>query len=203
MKNAFDLVAQYQKRGKDIFYKAKKTDFTRILKVLQIVENLDEANAKVDRMWELLVELVLFSRSKKHRAPVEILRSFIKASGDGKQHHNPISPAELNGLRRVFRFLIKAYKNKSLYGSRLAQNQIHFYTMITSIISRDLLKQHGESQLIEKLVTFGSLLNENAKPPKNLKKIMDDYLELAAKHTTHPGRRADRESLFSQAIDLL
>ena len=53
----FDLIALREKRGKDVLYKPKnKSDFTRVLKRLQVVANLLDSNSKVDGMWELLVE---------------------------------------------------------------------------------------------------------------------------------------------------
>jgi hypothetical protein len=108
LRNVFNLIAERQKRGEALFYRAKRNEFTGVLKRLQIVANLPDGNSKVDRMWERLMEIVLFSRSKKHRTPVEILKSFIK-SGE----NNPrLEASEQRNLRRVFRFLNAAYKTQ-------------------------------------------------------------------------------------------
>jgi hypothetical protein len=153
LKDVFAMIAQKEKRGKDMLYKAKNNDFTRVLKHLQVVENLRDANSKVDRMWELLVEIILFSRTRKHRNPVEILKSFIRTGQEGQEK---VSVSEQKKLRRLFRFFVKAYKDVMLSGTRLATNQIHFYTVITSVIGGGLLANYGEGDLIRRLAEFGN-----------------------------------------------
>ncbi len=200
--NVFDLVARKEKRKKDMFYKAKHTDFTKILKTLQTVENLQDPNSKVDRMWELLVEITLFLRTKAHRNPVEILKSFIRATKE--QSQAKLSSTEERELRALFHFLVKAYKNNDLLETRLATNQIHFYTMVTSIIARDLLSTLPQEELIRKLAAFGQILDKKiAAPTKELGVIMRSYRELSEKQTTHVGRRAERQNKFMEAIDAL
>lgn len=90
-------------------------------------------------MWERLLEVVSFVRTKKHRQPVEILKSFIKtrAQRDATPEAR-ISAAEMKTLRRLFRFLTKAYRN-GLGQTPLATDQTHFYTMFTSLLSGELL----------------------------------------------------------------
>jgi hypothetical protein len=200
LRSAFSLVALKETRGKDVFYKSKKNDITRVLQRLQVVNSINGANAQVDRMWELLVEIVLFLRTKKHRNPVEILKSFIRAP---EQKQRRCSGAEEKILRRIFGFLRKAYKNERLVSTRLATNQIHFYTMITSIISGDLLKSMSETELIRKLMLFGEILDEKRPVPNSIKKTMREYRELSEKQTTHVGRRESRQNDFLLAIDAL
>jgi hypothetical protein len=43
-------------------------------------------------MWELLVEIILFLRSKKHRTPIEILKSFIRAKDASQQQAHITDP---------------------------------------------------------------------------------------------------------------
>ena len=50
LRSAFKAIAIEQKRGNDVYYKGVDNEITKILKKLQIIENLREANAKVDRM---------------------------------------------------------------------------------------------------------------------------------------------------------
>jgi len=197
LKGAFGLIAQRQTRGKDVHYRAKNNEFTKVLKRLQIVENLRDANAKVDRMWELLVEIILFLRTKKHRTPVDILQNFIKVSSDG---HAAITKSETAELRKVFQFLLKAYNDNVLSGTRLAKNQIHFYTMITALMASDLMARLSEADLIAKLSTFGAIIDGKESPIRTLTVIVKKYQDLAAKHTTHPGRRADRQAMFLDAV---
>src|SRR5438445_6955284 len=198
--DVLDLIAVKQIRKKDVLYKAKQSDFTRVLKKLQVVANLTDPNSKVDRMWELLVEIVLFLRSKTHRNPIEILKSFIRAKDAGQ---NPISKQETMELRSLFHFLLKAYKNKEISETRLATNQIHFYTMITTIMAEDLMTKFSEGDLISKLARFGQILDKKESVPKKLTKTMAAYRELSEKQTTHVARRLERQHKFSDAIDAL
>lgn len=199
LRDAFGLIAETRTRGKDVFYKAKKNDITGVLKKLYVVSSLDDPNSRVDRMWELLVELVLFVRTKKHRTPIEILKSFIKSKDST---HNQITASEKNELRKVFKFLKLAYQNDGLNGSRLVTNQIHFYTMVTAVLANSLMDVYDEKALINKLVEFGKIV-DGATPPSVLKDVIKEYRELSAKHTTHPGRRADRQDKFLRSIEEL
>ena len=56
LSDVFNLIADEQRRGKDTFYKKKQTVFTWVLTKLQMMQNLSNPNAKVDRMWERLLE---------------------------------------------------------------------------------------------------------------------------------------------------
>ena len=197
LRGAFRLIAEQERRGKDIFYKSKQNEFTKVLKTLQVVENLRDANSKVDRMWELLVEIILFTRTKKHRNPVEILKSFIRVGQEGQAR---VSMQEQGRLRRVFRFLVTAYKKPALIETRLATNQIHFYTMITSIISDELLSKFTEADLINKLASFGQMLDGKKAIPKPLHKVVRIYRELSERQTTHVGRREARQEKFLEAL---
>lgn len=202
LKDAFGLIAEKQTRGKDVYYRAKNNEFTSTLKRLQIVENLQDPNSKVDRMWELIVEVILFLRTKRHRTPIEILKSFIKAKG-APVSEGRVSAGERSELRRVFRFLRTAYRNESLKMSRLATNQIHFYSMITAIIADDLMGQYSEHDLVRKLEDVGKIIDGDTRAPKKLAETIRKYQELSAKHTTHPGRRTDRQGYFVAAIHAL
>jgi hypothetical protein len=198
---AFDLIALSQTRGKDVFYRAKKNDFTRVLQTLQIVDSLSDANSKVDRMWELLVEMTLFLRTGAHRKPIEILKSFIRAKA-GQPGQKRISGDEQNKLRAVFAFLGKAYKSRKLSQTRLCTNQIHFYTMVTSIIACDLLGQHSESDLTRKLAAFGQILDGRV-APRTLEETVSAYRDLSTRQTTDVRRREMRQEQFIKAIEAL
>src|SRR5215467_4218398 len=112
LSSSLDLIATKQRRKNDIFYKKRHTVFTRVLQRLQNVQSVEGANQKVDRMWERIVELVLFCRTRKHRTPGQILRSFIRSTTE--EEKTKISVAELKRLRTVFNFLSEAYANTPL-----------------------------------------------------------------------------------------
>ena len=200
LNGVFHLIAIEQKRARDVFYRAKNNVFTGVLKGLQVVDSLKGANARVDRMWELLVEIILFLRTRKHRTPIDILKNFIKSAGGGNAG---ITRPEEHSIREVFTFLAEAYREEALGSTRLASNQIHFYSMITGIISGDLIRKCGQEGLTDKLGRFGHIIDNPRDCPKNLRKTIGSYIEISAKHSTHPGRREERERLFLQMIELL
>lgn len=202
LRDAFALVAVKQKRGKDYFYKAVQNEITYVLKRLQIVDNLQSPNAKVDRMWELIVEIMLFVKDSKHRTPVAILKSFIKA-GHTASNENRLSKADNSVLRQTFRFLREAYKNESLVKSRLATNQIHFYSMVTAVIGNRLLSKYSEADLIAKLETLGAIIDGDKRASGKLAAVVKEYQALSAKHTTHPGKRLERQTQFTNAIEMI
>jgi hypothetical protein len=202
LESAFGLISLTQKRGKDVFYRAKNNDFTHVLQTLQIIDGLSDANSKVDRMWELLVEMTLFLRTGVHRNAVEILKSFIRAKA-GQPGQKRISGKEQSKLREIVGFLAKAYRTKRLSETRLCTNQIHFYTMVTAIIADDLLAKYTPVDLTRRLATFGQILDDKAPTPRPLIDTLSTYRELSTKQTTHVNRREMRQVQFLEAIDVL
>ena len=208
LRSVLDLIAIPQKRKEDLLYKKKHTAFTRVLERLQTVQDIDGPNEKVDRMWERLVELVLFVRSGKHRQPGQILRSFIKS--DDATEQAKVASSELKKLQTVFGFLANAYKKTDLANTRLARDTPHFYTMVTSLISTGMLvpKDGVEPDFVslqKKLLAFSKLLVDNAAAPDNayLAERIEKYKQAAARQTTHPGQRDTRQKCFLEIIDKL
>jgi hypothetical protein len=201
LKDVFSLLARQEKRGEDVFYKAVNNDFTDVLKRMNIVENLYDANSKVDRMWERLLEIALFCRARKHRKPVEILKSFV-ANRDSNENNQPkLSKDEKRYLRHVFEFLSRAYKHK-IRSMRLATDQTHFYTMITALIDSDLMQRFDDSTLIKKLAHLGKLIDQDviALKSRNVATSLKRYLELSVKQTTDVSRRGERQALFVELV---
>ncbi len=193
LRQSFDLIARHETRGKDIFYKPKVNTLTSVLKRLQIVDKIKGGNARVDRMWELLVEMALFLRTNKHRAPSEILNSFIRDEKNKK-----LSVVEAQKLRGLFSFVQRCYKD-GLIETKLATNQIHFYTMTTSIVADDLLQKLGEDELSARLIRFGKMIDQG-KVPKSIKRHLASYLDLTERQTTHVKRRQERQVAFTKSI---
>jgi hypothetical protein len=189
LKATFKLIAIQQRRGQDIFYKAMKNDYTRVLKRLSIISKVSDSKSQVDRMWERLLEIALFSKTRQHRKSVDILKSFI-SSGDTSKV--TLTPSEVRSLKKVFSFLAKAYKNSSLGDTQLAVEQTYFYTMITSLIDSDLLSKYSPEELIPRLVRFARSLSAPGKPSKQLKK----FIELSSDRTTDTPRRDERQKQF-------
>jgi uncharacterized protein DUF262 len=202
LKDVFDLIAEQQKRGEDIFYRTRRTPFTNILRIMNVIQKLADQKSQVDRMWERLLELVLFLRTKKHRKPVEILKSFISKP----DHPSPrLAGSEEKELRRIFIFLGQVYKTTPLAGTRLATDQTHFYTMVTALIGGGLLDSIGAGPLTNKLGRFANILEGNETLPEEhaASEHIKKYRETSAKQTTDVSRRDDRQTQFIAAIDAL
>ena len=200
--SVFDLIAVEETRARDIRYKLKNNEFTQVLKALSLIANVPDGNAKVDRMWERLLEVQSFVRTKKHRQPVEILKSFIRTRK--QRDADPevaITRPEMRTLRRLFRFLKKTYA-KGLGATPLAKDQTHFYTMFTSLLSAELLETIEEGVLQKKLLKMAKLIT--SPPPRGKFAMrMEEYMEFSQKQTTHPGRRDERQRIFVEIINEL
>lgn len=200
--SVFGLIALKQLRGQDIHYRTKRNAFTSVLKKLNLVASISSANQQVDRMWERLIELVLFLRTRKHRAPAEILKGFIKVPD---QRAKQLTGAEVKAITEVFEILEQAYASSELGTTPLATNQIHFYIMMTALIDKGLLDKYDYEILVKKLETFGKVLDGRVRKPRStpLGIAINKYLELSQRQTTHVARRAERLEMFVEAIDAL
>ncbi|HXD34639.1 MAG TPA: DUF262 domain-containing protein [Pyrinomonadaceae bacterium] len=196
LKSSFDLIALKQVRGEAVFYKSKSSVFTRVLRRLSLVANTVDNNAAVDRMWERLLEIALFLRTKQHQKPVEVLKRFINT----RKSETALTTKEVAALRSVFSFLAKAY-NPRLGKTRLATDNTHFYTMITSLIAGDLMEDYSEPVLTKKLLAFARIIDGGTLPkPPRLKKLLEDYIDVSSKQTTDVSRRDSRQALFIEAV---
>lgn len=200
IKDVFDLIATKQHRKNDVYYKAKKSDFTAVLKTLSVINNIPDPISRVDRMWERLLEIVLFFRKKEHRKPVEILKSFISNPDVSSPRLNE---GETRALRQSFSFLRTAYRESDLIKTRLATDQTHFYTMITTIMGDDLLKHYNNKDLVRKLVAFGRTIEGRRKSTGLSARTKEDivnYQELSARQTTDVSRRKERQEILTRVI---
>ncbi len=195
IKSVFELLALEQTRRKAKFYRMQDNSFTRVLKQLMIVSRLRDPNARVDRMWERLVEIVLFVRTGRHRAPAQVLGVFLKGKQKGETNEK-LKKEELASLRKTFLFLAQAYAAKpALKQSKLATDQPQFYTLITTLLSTNIMERHDAKELTRRLVEVGNLI-ETGKSP-----LLDEYRELSVRTTTHPSRRTRRQAILTGLID--
>jgi len=198
LKSVYALIAVKQIRKNDVLNKTVTWDINTVFKTLDVIHSMKDRNAQVDRMWELLVETVLFLRTTKHRNPIAILKSFIRAKDE---QQDKISKIESKYIKRLFGFLATAYKTSQLRKTKLATNQIHFYTMLTSIIAGRLLDEFSEDDLKRRLVLVGKLIDGDTKVPKALKNPLLLYLELSQRQTTHVNRREQRQEKFLEIVN--
>jgi hypothetical protein len=202
LQSVFDLVAQEQQRKSDIFFKQRNTSYTRVLGRLQTVQNAKDRNQRVDRMWERLVEIVLFNRTRSHRQPGQVLKAFIKS--DEKADISELTTQELGQLKKVFTFLDKSYAESKLGDTRLARDLPHFYTMVTTLLASDLLDAAGAPpaypKVRRKLLAFAKVVPDDAPFLESIETELDEYKEAAARQTTHPGRRRTRHDKLLQIL---
>ncbi len=202
LKQTFDMIAIKQKRREDVFYKMKNNSLTFVLKRLSAIAKAPESNSRVDRMWERLLEIAIFSATLTHKKPVDILKGFINAReiGDVKK----IEREHRRILKKVFDILKRVYSKAKLSNTKLATDGTHFYTMVTTLIKNDALREMHERQLAKRFAKFSKILNNNtlvkSQPPK-IRKRLNKYLDLSSKHTTDISRRSDREELFAEIIE--
>ena len=169
------------------------------MKRLAIIDSVQAESSRADRMWEKLLEIVMFFRERKHRKPVEILKGFISSRTSPQAR---LTAKEIRTLRLAFHFLRESYTHTALGASRLATDQTHFYTMITALEDSGLLARYGESALRQKLVRFGEILDTKIPVPdsRKLRNLVKGYQDITAKQTTDSSRRMIRGQVFSQII---
>ena len=104
----------------------------------------------------------------------------------------------------MFQFLGEAY-SQGLDSTRLATDQTHFYTMVTSIVAGDLMHKYAITELIRKLLMFAAVLEgrENLDSDHQASVSRERYGQLSSKQTTHVGRRDDRQTAFLAALEAL
>ena len=160
----FGLVALSQLRKKrSRFYKAKSSNFVFVMKRLNIVKRLVDPNMRVDRIWERLTEIALFSRTKKHRAPADILKAFIKAPRE--QANGRLNRDELIKLKTVFKYLATGYRKiPTFVKSKFATDQPQFYTMVTLLLSTDTMERLSPTEFIQKLTDIRKILDGDVVP---------------------------------------
>jgi hypothetical protein len=207
----FDLIALEQSRGQDTYYKPKNNDFTYVLRTMQIIAGLSDSTSQVDRMWERLLEIVLFSQTRKHRKPVDILKGFISHDAGPRrgtkvprdERFQPLTKQQAKSLKATFRFLAGAYKGTRLRETSLATDQTRFYTMVTTLIDGDLMQHFDPEKLLRKLIAFGDIVDGRKVVPQPLKRTVSRYVELASDRTTDTPRREERQEKFTTAVSAL
>jgi len=208
----FSLVAEKRKRKGDNFYKIMDTEFTRVLKHLAVVKNLtvltmdkdtklaaiEKSQERADRMWERLLEIALFIRTKKHRTLAQILKVFDADALERK----PLTGQERASLQRVFKFIGSLYRVKGVTNTKLASDQPFFYTMVTTIYAEDLLKRYPHD-LKERVARLAFAIDDPQSVSTSARKTLRDYVSISTKQTTHPGRREARQELFAKLIEAI
>jgi len=192
LKSVFDLIAQKQRRRKDLFYKLIDNDITRVTKKLRDVQAVQDPNFKVDKIWEHVLELALFSETSTHRKPIDIIKGFInKKEFTGIT----ISAGATKRLRRAFR-LLNSVSNSAGGPSPFFSDYAFFYTIATHLTLPGVLTRQNDPLLKEKLVLLAKALNEK---PKDQSPAVKKFASLSKQHATDQTIRDQRETSL-QAI---
>lgn len=200
LKQTFDLIAIKQQRREDVYYKIKNNDLTNVLKKLNTITNAPESNSRVDRMWERLLEIAIFSITQIHKKPIDILKGFINSKDVSST--NTLKKNNIETIKEVFKLLKEAYSSTPLSKSKFATDATHFYTMVTALIKHKELR--ANAKLIDKLIKFAEIMeapNPGKSQSKDIKVALKSYLELSSKHTTDVSRRNERERMFVEIIN--
>jgi hypothetical protein len=202
LNDVYQLVAQKQRRQQAAFVRRKRTDFSYVLRTLQTISRISDSDEQADRMWERLFELVLFLRSDgKHRKPAEILKSFIKSPD---VPNAKLTSEERGKLNRVFDFLADAYKHYGLDKTRLATDQTHFYTMVTSLLRTTLVEDNAAQDLARALINFNLAISGSPTlKTATFLKTIKNYRDISERQTSDSSRRAIRQADFIKAVGWL
>lgn len=200
-KQAFRLIAKRKDRKKSTYFTVINNSFTRVMLRLNTLARISDKNSQVDRMWERFTEVALFAREQVYRAPADILKSFINLD-ENRDINKSLNEAELCELTRCFGFLDKAYRHTpQLAKTRFATDQPQFYTLITTLLSSDLLDRYDEGKLGKKLYSAAQLIEGTSIVPPELRRTVGEYRAASTRQTTHPGRREARQKQLIRIID--
>jgi hypothetical protein len=195
----FRLIGRRTDKRRSTYYTPINNSFVQVLRRLNIISKISDQNSQVDRMWERLTEIALFTREQHPRAPAEILKSFINLD---EKVNKRLTDKDLAKLRRAFGFLADAYRhNQKLTNMRFATDQPQFYTLITTLLSTDLLDRYPTVELERRIFAAAKVIDGNDPVPPTLKRAIADYRIAAAKQTTHPSSREKRQQVLVRMID--
>jgi Protein of unknown function DUF262 len=203
-KQVFKLIARKKDKKRSTYYKPLNNSFVHVLSKLSIIRKIPDENSQVDRMWERLAEIAIFAKDGRHRAPAEILRSLMDTDNKHKSVNKLLTTAQLTKLRLSFGFLADAYRHDpQLAETTLATDQPQFYTLITTLLSTDVLDRYATShgELEKRLFAVAQIIEQKAPPPDSLKRAIANYRAASTKQTTHPGQRDIRQKMLVRAID--
>jgi hypothetical protein len=208
LKQIFGLLAETQRRAKDVSFKVKSTPFSLVLKKLDIVSRVEDQQSRVNIMWQRLWELALFTATGQHRKPSQILKDFISRK-EARPNAPKLTQQQVGWVTKAFKILKDAYKNPKLLETKWAKDNTHFYILITSLI--DEVKEAAAQPSVEilpeliadKLIKFDGIINGTSPTGDEVLNKVGKYVALSEKQTTDVKKRQDREELFREILKLL
>jgi hypothetical protein len=199
-RQVFGLIGEKKTKKKSVYLKPKNGSFYFVLKHLDAVFKLADENSQVNRMWERMTEIALYSRQPhRHRAPADILKAFINPS---RTTNKRLNEPELVRLREAFGFLQAAYSTyPDLTKTKLATDQPQFYTLITTLLSTELLHRNSAEELSVRVLESARIIDGLTPTPPSLKRAVGEYRTAAQKQTTHPSSRDKRQQVLLRLIE--
>ncbi len=189
LQTAFSLIAQKQKRGKDLFYKMIDNDITRVLKKLRDVQAVTDPNFKVDKMWEHLLEICLFCQTGQHRKPIDIIKGFInKKAFTGIT----LDTKAIRLVKSAFKVL-DSVNHKVTVASPLFTDYTYFYSVATALTKDGILTHNNRQDIEAKLVILANTL---AGPRRTQPTSVKSLVSQAKLHTTDVSNRQEREQMI-------
>jgi len=193
LKSVFNLIAEKQRRRKDPYYKLIDNDISRVTKKLRNVQAIQDPNFKVDKIWEHVLELALFSETSIHRKPIEIIKGFIN-----KKEFSGIiiSSAAIRRLKRAFK-LLNSVSRTAGGSSPFFSDYAFFYTIATHLTRDGVVTHENEPSIKEKLVLLAKALGEK---PKNQTPTVKKFASLSKQHATDQSVREERENKLREIL---
>jgi hypothetical protein len=189
LRTVFSLIAQKQKRGKDLFYKMIDNDITKVLKKLRDVQAVTDPNFKVDKIWEHLLEICLFCQTGQHRKPVDIIKGFInKKTFTGITLDNKT----IRSIKAVFTVLGSVNRKVTVI-SPLFTDYTYFYSVATALTKDGIITPKNRKDIEAKLVLLASTL---AAPRRAQPASVKSLIAKAKLHTTDVSNRQEREQMI-------
>jgi len=195
----FKYLALSQKRGKDQIYKVLDKPATQIFKRMRDIRAVQDQNYRVDRMWEKMLEFVLFLRSGIHRKHNEILMNFINSKKITDD--TPLSAIEIRKFDRLFTFLLQLSKRLSDKSPMLTE-YTHLYSVVTLLLKRDIPQSPEErGQLMNNLQAIDTALfmKGSTKSPA-LRAHIKLYFDASQRATNSPKNREIRQAELEKML---
>jgi hypothetical protein len=201
LKKTFKIIALRQKRKKDVTYKICKNPITRSFLRLKEMQRIKENNHKVDRIWEKLIDVLVYLQTGKHKNPAAILKTFLEKD---EVTSIDISSANIQRLKGACQLINSIEKLSGDANNPLFTEYTHFYTALTTIAKLNLIKPDKIESLKPKLLKWCNILSkkELTAKDKKLKTAYETYKKGSSSQTTNPNQKAIREEALVEFLNL-
>jgi hypothetical protein len=98
--------------------------------------------------------------------------------------------------------LADAYRHiPALLQTKFATDQPQFYTLVTTLLSTDLVEKYEHRDLEKRIFEASKIIEGTAPAPRRMNKSIEEYRVAATKQTTHPARREKRHEVLVRLLD--